>query len=61
MEQELAEKLDQIGYPDFDVLPGEDEVLMIYIHDHLICGALYALSLPSEQLKKLIEETITGE
>lgn len=55
----LTEKMAGIGYPDFDVLPGEDEVLMLYVQAHLIGGALYALSLPDEQLEALIDETMT--
>jgi len=57
-EQELTEKLKTLGYPDFDVLPGEDDILMLYIDDHLICGASYALSQPDEALKALIDETV---
>lgn len=39
----LTEKLTNLGYPDFDVLPGEDSVLMLFIAGKLICGALKAL------------------
>lgn len=58
-EQALSEKLTSIGYPAFEMLPGEDSILMLHIADHLICGALYALSMPDEQLKSLIDETVT--
>lgn len=57
-EQQLTERLTQLGYPAFEVLPGEDDVLMLHIQDHLICGVLYALSLEDEQLKALIDETV---
>lgn len=57
-EQELTDKLKRIGYPDFETSPGEDEVLMLYVQNHLIGGALYALSLPDDQLKALIDETM---
>jgi hypothetical protein len=57
-EQALTEKLARLGYPDFEVLPGEDEVLMLHIQDRLICGVLHALSLPDEALKSLIDETV---
>lgn len=57
-EQELTDKLKRIGYPDFAVLPGEENVLMLHVADHLIAGALYALSMSDEQLKALIDETV---
>lgn len=57
-EQELTDKLTGIGYPTFEVLPGEDNILMLHVQDHLICGALYALSMPDEQLKALVDETV---
>ena len=57
-EQELTDKLTHIGYPDFEVLPGEDDVLMLHVQGHFIGGALYALSLPDEQLKALVDETM---
>lgn len=57
-EQALHEKLTQIGYPDFDVLPGEDDILMLYIKDHLIGGVDYVLSLSDDVLKTLIDETM---
>jgi hypothetical protein len=60
-EQSLAEKMAKLGYSDYcEVLVGEDEVLMLHIRGHLICGALYALSMPDEQLKALIDETVAG-
>ena len=54
----LTEKLSSLGYPDFDVLPGEDSVLMLFIAGKLICGALYALALSDNALKALIDETV---
>lgn len=57
-EKALAEKLKRLEYPTFEVLPGEDDILMLHIQDHLICGAGYALSLSDEQLKALIDETV---
>ena len=56
--EELTEKLTRLGYPTFDVLPGEDSMLMLFIAGKLICGALYALALSDEALKALIEETV---
>lgn len=56
--QALTDKMAGLGYPDFEEVSGEDEVLMLYVHGHLIGGALYALSLPEEQLKALIDETM---
>lgn len=57
-EQQLTEKLTQLGYPDFDVMPGEDSILMLHIDGHLISSADYALSLSDETLKSLIDETV---
>lgn len=57
-EKALAEKLTGLGYPDFETQPGEDEVLMFHVQGHFIGGALYALSMPDEQLKALIDETV---
>lgn len=59
-EQEFADKLRRIGYPDFDVVPGEDDILMLHMQDKLICGALYALSMPDAELKALIDETVAA-
>lgn len=59
--EQLTDKLKRIGYPEFEVTPGEDEVLMLYVQGHLVGGALYALSLPDEQLKSLIDETVGGQ
>jgi len=56
--QELNKKLTGLGYPDFQIEPGEDEIVMLRVKDLLICGALYALSLPDDQLKALIDETV---
>jgi hypothetical protein len=57
-EQDLTDKMTRIGYPAYDVLPGEEDVLMLHVQEHLIGGALYALSLPDEQLKALVDETV---
>lgn len=54
----LTEKLTRIGYSAFEVLPGEDAILMLHINGLFIGGALYALDLPDEQLKALIDETV---
>jgi hypothetical protein len=54
----MKEKLTNLGYPDFDILPGEDSVLMLFIGGKRICGALYALALSDDALKALIEETV---
>mgnify|MGYP001582815557 CR=1 FL=1 len=59
-EKALTDKLTGLGYPDFQSLPGEDGILMLHINDQLICGVLYALSMPDEQLKALINETVGG-
>ena len=59
-EQELTDKLAGLGYSDFELMPGEEDVLMLHIAGHLIGGALYALSLPDGQLKALIDETVVG-
>lgn len=60
-EQQLTDKLGNLGYPTFEVLPGEDNVLMLHIDGRLIGGALYALGLSDEQLKALIDETVGGQ
>jgi hypothetical protein len=57
-EQVLIEKLTGLGYPEFEIMLGEDDISMLYIHDRFICGALYALSLSDEQLRELIDETV---
>jgi hypothetical protein len=58
--QALADKMTGLGYPDFETVPGEDDVLMLHVQGKLIGGALYALSLSDEQLKVLIDETVAG-
>lgn len=57
-EQTFSEKLTRLGYPTFEVLPGEDDILMLYVDTRLICGAGYALSMTDEQLKALLDETV---
>lgn len=52
-EQELTEKLTRLDYPDFEVMP-EENTLMLYIGGHLICSVDHALSLSDEDLKALI-------
>lgn len=59
-EQALTEKLTRIDCSAFEVLPGEDEILMLHVNGHFIGGALYALELPDEALKALIDETVAG-
>lgn len=59
-EQALTEKLTSIGYPDFEIMPGEDSILMLHIDGCLVCGTLYALAMPDDQLKALIDETVAG-
>ncbi len=59
-EQTLTKKLTELGYATFQVLPGEDEIEMVYIGGHLISSVDYARSLPDEQLKALIDETVQG-
>lgn len=56
----LTEKLTRIGYSAYEVLPGEDAILMLHVSGHFIGGALYALDLADEQLKALIDETVVG-
>jgi hypothetical protein len=56
-EDELAKKLTRLGYASFEVMPGEEDVLMLHVGGHLISGVEYALSLPDKQLKTLIDET----
>lgn len=59
-EQSLTEKMTNLGYPDFELIPGEDDVLMLHAKDRLICGALYALSMADAELKALLDETVAG-
>jgi hypothetical protein len=54
----LAEKLKRLGYPSFEVMPGEEDVLMLHVEGHLIGGAGYALALSDDALKALIDETL---
>lgn len=57
-EIELREKLTTIGYPDFEIQPGQEEVLMLHVQGRFICSMEYALSMSSEQLQALIAETV---
>lgn len=57
-ELELEEKLKCLDYPDFSIAPGQENILMLYMQDKLICSVNYALSLSDEDLKALIDETI---
>lgn len=57
-EQELASTLTRLGHPTFEVKAGMDDVLMLYVSGHLICGALYALSMTDEQVGALVDETL---
>ena len=56
-EQAVSEKLKQLGYPDFEIMPGQDNIEMLYMQDKLICSVNYALSLSDDDLKALIDET----
>ncbi|MGA8765246.1 MAG: hypothetical protein WB562_20430 [Candidatus Sulfotelmatobacter sp.] len=56
----LAEKLTRIDVIGFEVLPGEDNVEMLYMQGKLICGVDYALLMGDEQLKALIDETVVA-
>ncbi len=56
----LTDKLKRLNYPDFEMIPGEDKILMLHIGDCLIGGVGYALSLSDDDLKALIEETVEG-
>ena len=58
--QSLTEKVTNLGYPEPDIEPGEEGVLMLHVCDCFICGALYALTLPDTELQALIDETVTG-
>lgn len=57
-EQTLTEKMTRLGYVAFEVFPGQEDKLMLHVEGHFISGALYALSMPDEQLKSLIDETV---
>lgn len=52
-QQALMEKMTDLGYPEFEVMP-EEGVEMLYIGGHLICSVDHALSLSDEGLKALI-------
>lgn len=52
----LKDKMRRLGYSTFEVR--KEEVAMLYIRGHLICGVDYALSMSDEQLKALIDETV---
>lgn len=56
----LKDKLAKLGYTDFETKPGEEDVPMLHVQGRHICGALYALEMPEEQLKALIDETVGG-
>ncbi len=57
-DETLKEKLSRLGYSNFEELPGEEDIPMLYIDDRLICGVEHALSLPDDALKALIDETV---
>lgn len=57
-EEQLTEKLLGLDFVDFKLQPGEDDITMLYVEEHFICGALHALSLSDEELSDLIKETI---
>lgn len=58
--QALTDKITGWGYPEPKIEPGEDDVLMLYVGERLICGALYALSMPDTQLQALLNETMAA-
>lgn len=58
VEAELREKLTKLGYPDFEMKPGQEGVVMLHVQDRLICSVEYALDMLSQQLKSLIDETV---
>lgn len=53
-EQELTKRLELLGYPEIQIKRGQEDVLMLFIGDHLICSVDHALSLSDEDLKALI-------
>lgn len=53
-EQELTERLEQMGYSEIQIKRGQEDVLMLYMNEHLICSVDHALSLSDEDLKALI-------
>lgn len=55
---ELADKLKQIGYPDFAIAAGEEQIPMLHIMGNLIGSVEYVLSLSDNDLKALIDETV---
>lgn len=55
---ELKKKLKRLDYTDFETKPGQEDVLMLHVQDRFICSVEYALDMPSEQLKALIDETL---
>lgn len=58
MSEELRDRMKAIGYPDFEVTPGEEQVPMLYVEGHLICAVHYALTLSQESLQELVQETV---
>jgi hypothetical protein len=59
-EKALAEKMKGLGYvgKSVEMKPGEEDVLMLHVQDCLICGVAYALEMPDDALKALIDETV---
>lgn len=57
-EKALTEKLKRLGYADFETKPGEEDVPMLYIEGRHICGVAYAMEMPEDALKALIDETV---
>ena len=53
-DKKLEEKMSRIGYPDFDILPGQDDILMVFVNHSLVCGAEYALTISDDELKSLV-------
>jgi hypothetical protein len=55
---ELKKKLKKLGFTNFEMKPGQEDVLMLHVQGRFICSVEYALDMPSEQLKVLIAETL---
>ncbi|HEX2615456.1 MAG TPA: hypothetical protein VHL10_08170 [Nitrososphaera sp.] len=55
---ELKKRLKKLSYTDFEMKPGQEDVLMLHVQGHLICSVAYALSMSDEQLKALVDETV---
>lgn len=55
----LTKKLADQDYTDFiELKPGLEGVQMLYVHGLHVCSVQYALEMPEEQLKVLINERL---